>query len=107
MRISLSFHLTPDLLDVMTSTIPSLSHIRSIRIKTTPVMVMVIGFHIGFLFHPSLDRPSSQADSLGNLFDDHPLLAQCHRLLVAIISFRLMSRVGLSITSDEGRQGHL
>src|SRR5450759_5809963 len=45
----------------------------SIRIKTTPVRVMIVGFHIGFLFHPSLDRPSSQADSRGNLFDDHPL----------------------------------
>src|SRR3989442_3282370 len=107
MRISLSFHLTPDLLDVMTSVIPSLLHIRLISIETTPVRMMVVGFSIRFLCQPSLDRPPSQADSLGDLLDLHPLLAQCHYLLIAIIPLSLVSRVGPSITGEEGQRGLL
>src|SRR6266705_4665210 len=107
MGISHRLHLTPDLLDIMTSLIPSLLHIRSVRIETTAVRVMVVGFHIGSLRNPSLDRPSSQADSLGDLLDFHSLLAQCHHLLIAIIPFSFMSRVGLTIKRDEGQQGLL
>src|SRR6266571_6725465 len=103
MRISLSFNLTPDLLDVMTAVIPSLLHINLIGIETTPVRVMVVGFRIGFLCQPSLDRPSSQTDSLGDLLDFHLLLAQCHHVLVALIALSLVSRVGLSIRGQKGR----
>src|SRR6266851_10461207 len=91
----------------MTSIIPSLRHIRSVRVETTSVRVMVVGFRILFLCQPSLDRPSSQADSLGDLLDVHPLLVQCQRLLIAIIPFSLMSRVRLSIKRYEGQQGLL
>ena len=76
---------------VLTSLIPSLLHIRLVGIEKTAVRVMVVGFHIGFLCQPALDRPSSQADAPGDFLDFHPLLAQGHHVLVALIPLRLMS----------------
>src|SRR5712692_7632366 len=95
MRISLRFDLTPNLLDVMTSAIPSLLHIRSVRIETTAVRVMVVGFRIDIAGNPALDGSCAQTNSASDLLDLHSLLTQCHDLLVAIIPLSLVSRVGL------------
>src|SRR5713226_8599662 len=104
MRISLSFHLTPNLLNVMTSAIPSLLHIRSVRIETTPVGVMVVGFRILVRGKPALDSSCTQTNSLRDLLDLHPLLTQRHHVLVAIIPLSLVSRVGLSISGQKGQE---
>src|SRR5258708_19705069 len=104
MRISLSFHLTPNLLNVMTSAIPSLLHIRSVGIETTPVGVMVVGFRILVRRKPALDSSCTQTNSLRDLLDLHPLLTQRHHVLVAIIPLSLVSRVGLSISGQKGQE---
>src|SRR5713226_3350893 len=95
MGISHRLHLTPNLLDVMTSAIPSLLHIRSVRIETTAVRVMVVGFRIDIAGNPALDGSCAQTNSASDLLDLHSLLTQCHDLLVAIIPLSLVSRVGL------------
>ena len=107
MGISQSCDLAPELLNVVTSLIPTSQDIRLICIKTTSMPMVVVRFHILFLREPSLDGPHSQADSLGDLLDFHSLLAQCHHLLIAIIPFSFMSRVGPTIKRDEGQQGLL
>src|SRR5258706_3838534 len=90
MRIALSLDLAPDLLDVMTSLVPASSYIRLVRIKTTPMPMMVVGFDIGPIFHPSLHRSHAKAHPFGDLIDFGPLLPECHHLLIAIIPLCLM-----------------
>src|SRR6266487_407613 len=105
MRISLSFDLTPDLLNIMTSTIPALLHIRCVRVKAAAMAsCMIVGFRIVIRGQPALDGSCAQADSFGNLFDLHPLLVESYHLLIAFIPLRLMSRVGLPIGGRKGQQ---
>src|SRR5215472_16893964 len=101
MGIALRFDLAPKLLNVMASLIPALLDVRFIRIKTTSMPMMVVGFHILTLCEPSLDRSPSQANPLGDLFDLHPLLTQRYHLLIALIPLGLVRGVRLSIRSDE------
>src|SRR5260370_13365096 len=105
MRIPLSFHFTPNLLDVMTSAIPALLHIRSVRIETTAMAsCMILGFRIVIRGEPALDGSCTQADSFGNLPDLHPLLVQSHHVLIALIPLCLMSRVDLPIGGQKGQE---
>src|SRR5258708_12529925 len=83
------FHLTPNLLNVMTSAIPALLHIRSVRIETTPVGVMVVGFRILVRRKPPLDSSCTQTNSLRDPLHLHPLLPQPHHLLLPIIPLTL------------------
>ena len=89
-RISLSFDLAPELLNVVASLIPTSQDIRLIRIKMTAMPMVVVRFHILFLREPSLDGPHSQADSLGDLFGLHSLLMKGYHLLIPLIPLSLV-----------------
>src|SRR6266487_4355509 len=73
MRIALSFDLTPELLDVVTPRIPTLHDIRFVCIKTTSMLMVVVGFHIRSLREPALNGSHSQASRLGSA--NHSALA--------------------------------
>jgi hypothetical protein len=75
---------------VVTPLIPTLPHIRLVRLKTTSMPMVVISSHIRSLCEPSLDGPHSQTDPLRDLFGFHPLLAERHHLLVALIPLCLV-----------------
>ncbi len=89
----------------MNALVPSLSHVCFVSIKTAPMAVMVVGFNIGSLFEPALDRSDAETYSFGDLFDFGSLLSQRYHLLIAIIPLGLMSRVGLAISSQQGWRG--
>src|SRR5882762_4468988 len=101
MGISLGFDLTPKLLDVLASFIPSLPHVRSVRIEAAAVGSMIVGFRIAVMGKPRLDGSSSYSDATGNLFDFHPLLEPRNHLEVAIIALSLVCRVRLSVGSQK------
>ncbi len=84
------FDLTPELLDVVTSRVPALHDIRLVHIKTTSMLMVVVGFNIPSLRKPALDRSSSQTNPLGDLFGLHPLLMERHHLLIALIPLGLV-----------------
>src|SRR5438876_8477406 len=90
MGISLSFDLAPELLNVVTSLIPTSHDICLVRIKTTSMLMVVVRFHIFSLREPPLNGSHSQADPLGDLFGLHPLLMERHHLLVALIPLGLV-----------------
>src|SRR5438105_4226120 len=91
MGIPLSFDLTPELLDVVTSLIPSPHDIRLVGIKTTAMPMVVVRFLILSLREPALDRSSPQTHSIGDLFGLHPELSECYHLLIALIALGLVS----------------
>src|SRR6266567_2530376 len=102
MGISQSFDLAPELLNVVTSLIPTSHDIGLVRIKTTAMLMVVVRFHILSLCEPALNGSHSQPDTLGDLFDLHPLLMERHHLLVALIPLGLVRRVRLSIRGHKG-----
>ena len=95
MRISLRFDLTPNLLDVVTSSLhfASLLIIGGVRIKATAVSpCMIARFRIAVVNSSSSFVPFVVHSPAGDLSDLHPLLLQGHYLLVAVIALRLVGR---------------
>src|SRR5438105_8117639 len=82
--MSLSFDLAPELLNVVTSLIPTSHDIGLVRIKTTAMLMVGVRFHILSLREPALNGSHSQADPLCDLFGLHPLLIERHQLLFAL-----------------------
>src|SRR5271167_2493770 len=101
MGISLGVDFAPELLNVVTSLIPTLHHIGLVGIKTTAMRMVVVRFHIRTRRKPALDRSPSETDPASDLFDLHPLLTQCHDLLVALIPLSLVRRVRHSISGHQ------
>src|SRR5438552_11164529 len=90
MGIAQSFDLAPELLNVVTSLIPTSPDIGLVRIKTTAMPMVVVRFHIRSLGEPALNGSHSQADPLGDLFSLHPLLMERYQRVMALIALGLV-----------------
>jgi hypothetical protein len=74
----------------MNAFVPASPHIGFVSIKTAPMAVMIVGFDIGSVCEPALNRSPAEAHALGNILDFCPLLSEGYYLLIAVITFCLM-----------------